>query len=291
VDGAIFNVVWNLKKRGYSDRTLKGYLKRLKFLAKNVNIDDPNAVSMFLASMKVSDAYKEGIVNAYVHYVREYGLVWDKPKYKRDDRLPYVPSTEEVNMIIAHAGRKYSMIFPILRDTGLRPVELQRLTLKNIDLDKGLLYPATAKGGRGRILRLKSSTLAMLKEYVSKHNFSLNERIFPDTDVVSHVFMRIRNRLAQRLHRPEFKKIKIYSLRHYFACRLYHQTKDLVYVMGQMGHRRIQTTMRYVQLMDFKDNEYVSAVASSIKEAQKLIECGFEHVTNFEDKILFRKRK
>lgn len=119
------------------------------------------------------------MVNAYVHYVREYGLSWEKPFYKRPARLPNVPSTEQLNKIIAHAGRKYALVFSILRDTGLRPVELQRLTLRNIDLEKGVICPKTAKNGSARALRLLSSTLAMLKEYVTKYNFSLTDRMFP----------------------------------------------------------------------------------------------------------------
>jgi hypothetical protein len=74
--------------------------------------------------MNVSNAYKEAIVNAYIHYAEFYGLEWKKPIYKRSERLSNVPSTEQVNKIIANSGRKYSMIFSILRDTGLRPVEL-----------------------------------------------------------------------------------------------------------------------------------------------------------------------
>jgi integrase len=57
------------------------------------------------------------------------------------------------------------MIFSILRDTGLRPIELHRLTLRDIDLDKGIIHPSTAKGGKARVLKLKKPTLAMLKEY------------------------------------------------------------------------------------------------------------------------------
>ena len=159
-----------MKNRGYSERTLKGYSKRLKYLAKHANLDDPDSVKRFIACQEGwSNSYKECVVNAYVHYVRFYGLDWVKPNYKRSARLPNVPSSEHVNKIIAQSGRKYSMVFSILRDTGLRPVELSRLTLRDIDLEKGIIYTESAKGGRARLLKLKTSTLAMLKEYVSRN--------------------------------------------------------------------------------------------------------------------------
>ncbi|WNZ28735.1 MAG: hypothetical protein IAX21_08780 [Candidatus Bathyarchaeota archaeon] len=98
----------------------------MKFLAKNTTIDNPESVKQFIANQETwSIAYKEGVVNAYVHYVKVYSLDWIKPKYKRSERLLNVPTTEQVNKIIADSGKKYCMIFSILRDTGLRPIELQ----------------------------------------------------------------------------------------------------------------------------------------------------------------------
>jgi len=286
------NVLWELKKRGYAETTIKGYSKRLKMLTKHVNLDNPEVVKTFIATQSNwSNAYKESCVNAYSHYIREFGLSWEKPIYKRSRRLPNVPTTEQVNKIIAHAGRKYSMIFSVLRDTGLRPVELHRLTLKNIDLDKGIIYPETAKSGNVRALKLKKSTLAMLKGYVAEQDFNLDDRMFPTTTVTTHVFMRVRNHLAKRLHEPELKKYRLYDLRHYFATMLYHRTKDILYVKEQLGHRRLETTLIYTHLIDFKDEEYVVRIAKTVKQACQLIEAGFEYVTDMEDTKLFRKRK
>ncbi len=261
-------------------------------LKKHVDLGNPEAVKSFIANQSEwSNAYKESCVNAYTHYVREHGLSWKKPVYKRSRRLPNIPSTEQVNKIIAHAGRKYSMIFSVLRDTGLRPIELHKLTLKNIDLDNGVIYPETAKSGNARALKLKKSTLAMLKEYVAEHDFNLNDRMFPSTTVMTHVFMRVRNHLAKRLHEPELKKYRLYDLRHYFATMLYHRTKDILYVKEQLGHRRLENTLIYTHLIDFKDEEYIVRVAKTVKEACQLLEAGFEYVTEIEDAKLFRKRK
>jgi len=289
----IFQVVWRLKTEGYAERTLAGFSKRLKFLAKRVgDLDNPDVVKGFISAQRGwGNAYKETMVNAYNHFVNAFDLSWKKPIYKRSERLPTVPSTEQVNMIIAHAGRKYALIFSFLRDTGLRPIELHRLTLRNLDLEKGLVYPVTAKSGSARVLRLKASTLSMLKEYVSRSEFRLDERMFPSTDVVSHVFMRVRNRLSERLHEPELRRIRLYDLRHYFATRLYQKTKDILFVKRQLGHKRIENTLIYTHLVDFASEEYISKVAESVKEVCELVEAGFEYVTEMDGKKVFRKPK
>ena len=86
--GRILNVIWELKKRGYAEKTIEGYSKRLKMLAKHVSLDNPEAVKTFIANQKSwSNAYKENIANAYTHYVKQCGLSWEKPIYKRSRRL------------------------------------------------------------------------------------------------------------------------------------------------------------------------------------------------------------
>lgn len=43
--------------------------------------------------------------------------------------------------------------------------------------------------------------------------------------------------------------------------------------------------------MDFEGDEFHSAIAKNVEEAQKLIEEGFEFVCDYDDVKIFRKRK
>lgn len=75
---------------------------------------------------------------------------------------------------------------------------------------------------------------------------------------------------------------------------LYHQHKDMYYVMQRLGHKNFKNTELYVQLDEalFQgETEYISKVAKSEKEICSLIEAGFEYVTEFEGAKIFRKRK
>jgi len=49
--------------------------------------------------------------------------------------------------------------------------------------------------------------------------------------------------------------------------------------------------MIYTQLIHFRAEEYYSATARTVEEAQKLTEQGFEYVCDFDGIRLFRKRK
>ena len=75
---------------------------------------------------------------------------------------------------------------------------------------------------------------------------------------------------------------------------LYHQTKDMYYVMQRLGHKNIKNTLLYVQLEEalFQgEDEYVSKVAKTEKDICALMEAGFEFVTDFQEAKIFRKRK
>ena len=237
VKEGIFKTVWELKKRGYADSTIKGYSRKLKTLPKLANLDSPESVRGVIARKQCSNAFKEALANAYDHYVRVNGLSWNKPLYKRQRNLPYIATTEQINKVISRASRKYALIFSILRDTGMRPIELHNLTLKSIDLERGSITVRSAKHGNPRILKLKPSTLAMLKEYVSEYDFGLNERLFPNPSAVRHSFGRYRNLVAEKLHEPSLRKIRLYDLRHHYATMLYHRTKDILYVKQQLAEK------------------------------------------------------
>jgi hypothetical protein len=62
--------------------------------------------------------------------------------------------------------------------------------------------------------------------------------------------------------------------------------------MRLLGHKNINNTLIYTQLVDFKTDEYVTKVAANTDEACQLIEAGFEYVcTTPENLMIFKKRK
>ena len=288
----VFKVLWEMKKDGYAESTIKSTGKKLRMMVRDgVNLDDPDDLKEYIAAKDGSNGYKEVLCDVYDRYVKYHGLIWRRPKYERDNQPPYVPTEEEVNIIIANAGKKYALALSILRDTGMRPIELHRSTLAWYDLTRGTVRIETAKHGAGRTLELKTRTLAMLKEYVGKHNVGLNDRIFATVKTMRREFGNIKRRTAKKLQRPELLRISLYSFRHFFGTMTYHRTKDIPFTKRKMGHRSLKSTLVYTHLVNFKSDEYAVRVAENIQEACKLVEAGFEYVTDMDGFKIFRKRK
>ena len=47
----------------------------------------------------------------------------------------------------------------------------------------------------------------------------------------------------------------------------YHKTKDILHAMKILGHKNIQNTLKYTQLVGFEDDEYVCKAAKTLEDA------------------------
>jgi len=75
----------------------------------------------------------------------------------------------------------------------------------------------------------------------------------------------------------------------------YHKTRDILHVHQVLGHRDLRNTLIYINLEKalFQNaaDEFHVKVAQNLDEACKLLEVGFEYVTEIDGAQIFRKRK
>src|SRR4030065_682518 len=77
---------------------------------------------------------------------------------------------------------------------------------------------------------------------------------------------------------PQQIHIPLRNLRHYFATRTYDRTKDILLVKQLLGHKKLETTMFYTQLITFtEDEEYTTKATTDSKEAQSLLDHNFTY--------------
>jgi integrase len=247
-------------------------------------------VERFVYNLNVSNNYKNKLFEAYQYYTNSNAIAYKKPKKLRvEPFVIHVPTEQRIDKVIACCGWVYSVAFSLSK-YGLRPDELSKLTLRNLDLENGKLTVPTSKLGAQRTLTLKSQVVDMLKEYVAKKGL-----IDPDCRLFALARKIKGSWIAyEKFRDSELLKIRLYDLRHWFATMTYLKTRDIFYVKYAIGHKRIDNTLIYVHLAKAFENysgDYVCKVAKSVAEASELIEAGFEYVTEFEDSKLFRKPK
>ena len=123
-----------------------------------------------------------------------------------------------------------------------------------------------------------------------------NEYIFAHSNLGAHRWRydQQKTRLAEKLQNPRLKQIHFHTFRHFYATRIYNETKSILEVQAKLGHRHIESTMVYTHIVEFDEESqnYHHAIARDDKEAGQLLDNGWTYVlTTPQGIMMFRKRK
>jgi len=279
-----------LLKQGYAESTIRGRAKLLKIMAKRgANLLDPESVKETIARQKWSAGRKVNAVDAYTCFLRMLELKWEPPRYRRIRKLPFIPTESEIDQLIAGCGKKTATLLQLLKETGMRIGEAWKLQWTDIDFVSNTIRVTPEKGSNPRIFKVSKKLLAMLSALQGK---SKSNRIFGKwLKSQARLFHKQRRKIAGKLQNPRILRISFHTFRHFKATMEYHKTKDILHVMQILGHKNIRNTLMYTQLVDFQDDDYVSKVAKTVREACQLVDAGFEYVCEMDAVKIFRKRK
>jgi integrase len=286
------NVLIQMKNDNKSDYTINFARKALNFLAKHTSLNEPETVKHFIAQLKTSNSYKRNLCIAYNKYCKFYKIEWTMPLYLPEAKNIKLPTKEKLLMLIAKARIPTSIKLNLSMETGLRPVELCRLKVNDIDLEHRVVNPITAKKGNPRTLKISQQLTASIHEWIIKNNLNLNDKLFKgDAEDYGKYYRAMRNKLAKDLKDPSIHTIRLYDFRHYFCSKQLNDTKDPYFVIIQMGHKKLETTQKYMHLMNLNDDEWTCKTASTVEEVTQLVEAGFQYVTEMDGLKIFKKRK
>ena len=70
------------------------------------------------------------------------------------------------------------------------------------------------------------------------------------------------------------------------------KTNNILLVKQKLGHANINNTLLYAQIVDIlQEDSYTCEIAETTEQTKKLIENGYEYVTEQDGLKFFRKRK
>jgi len=280
-----------MRKEGYAESTIERYVRLLKPLSVHASLEDPESVKVALTRTGWSEATKEMACGAYALYAKQHGFTFVPPRYRRVEKLPFIPLESEVEQLIAAMRLRTSTFLSLLKDTGARPLEAWKLKWKDIDLANSNVTITPLKHSNPRRLKLSTRTMNQLGQLGKSAEYIFGDGTIRAYQHFLRNFELVRKSAAGRLGNPRLGSISFRTLRHYKATMEYHRTKDILHVMQLLGHKNIKNTLVYTHLVDFGGDEFVCKVAKNVDEAKTLVESGFDYVTDVEGMKLFRKRK
>jgi integrase len=255
---------------------------------RGADLFNPESVKETIAKQGWSEGRKENAVDAYTSFLVMNGGTWQPPRYKRVERIPWIPTETEIDQLVAGCSFKVGAFLQLLKETGMRPGEALRLEWTDLDPVNGTVRVTPEKGSSPRIFRVSRGLMERLYSMPKD-----SQMVFGGVKLksVEKRFQVQRRRIASKLRNPRLLRITFVTLRHWKATMEYHRTRDILHVMRILGHKNIKNTLVYTHLVDLKDEEYISKAAWTLEEARRLVEAGFEYVCEVEGARLFRKRR
>ena len=151
-----------MRVRRLSPRTEKSYLayigRSIRFHRKRPEAMGRAEVEAFLTHLAVHDNVAASTQNVAFNallflYRQVLGLELhgvEALRARRPVRVPVVLSRAEVRQLLSHLAPPYSLVAALLYGAGLRLFEAQRLRVRDLDFDGGLIVIRAGKGNKDR---------------------------------------------------------------------------------------------------------------------------------------------
>lgn len=170
-------------------------------------------------------------------------------------KLPVVLSRDEVTRLLAASGNlKHQTALSVAYGAGLRVSEVCALKVSDVDSQRMALRVEQGKGSKDRYAMLSPVLLEQLRIWWRYAHAQGKMRdggwLFPGQDPINPLSMRQLNRAihAAAEEAQIDKRVSMHTLRHSFATHLLEQKVDIRVIQVLLGHRKLDTTARYVQV-------------------------------------------
>jgi integrase len=156
-----------------------------------------------------------------------------------------VVSFEEQLAYLARTSQPLKDIAQIILDTGLRPEEVFRIRIENLDFDARTIFNPF---GKTKAARRKVTMTADVAELLKRRaKTAKGPFVFPSKGNPDRPIGSVRKAHDVAVEKAGIKDhFRLYDLRHTFATRAVAAGVDLPTLSAILGHTSIQMTMRYV---------------------------------------------
>ena len=291
-----------MRRNGREKSTIDTRYRCLRTIAKNVDIFNPEAVKAFVAATTTwNENTKCKRVDDLQGFYAFKRIQWARPDYQRMEKLPFIPTETEVDQLIENISRmskrggKTAAFLELLKETGMRPGEAWRLHWTDVDFGQAqVILNDPEKGSNPRNSRITGKLIQMLNQLPRSSPLLFRNQSRDPIESLEDfrsTYTEQRERVAATLGNPRINSITFKTFRHFKGTMEYHRTKDILHVMRVLGHKSIRSTLVYIQLVNFDNDEFICKVAGTVQDAKDLVEAGFDYVTDMDGLKLFRRRK
>jgi site-specific recombinase XerD len=263
----------SLAGNNYSPESIKAYLSDLaQFVGwlqtRRVDFDIPYRIARIdivefinhLATKKASSVTRKrklAAIRGFLKFLKDNQIIYGNPADTiegpiREERDPAILLKTEYKALLQVAGgntRDLAIVMLFLQ-TGLRVSELVNLKLTDIDFTSREITVRQGKGRKDRVVPLVKQAEASLKAYLKVRDAQPEyEEVFIARNGTSMDVRTVRYRIHKYYKEAGIKKkASVHTLRHTFSTHQIHNGLKINQLKAVLGHRRMETTYKYVHL-------------------------------------------
>lgn len=303
-----------LIREGNKDSSIRETVKIISRLHQENPDFSLSGFNSFIVKLK-----EEGRINSYINHfiiaIRHWGKCFNIPELAEMKRIKgnnssfekATMSDEEIEEFLAlpfigksgiynHNKQLYrkrydmwTIFFKILSYSGARPMEIFKMKVQDVDFGANV-FRVDGKTGK-RIVPISFVIRNDVEKYVKALE---TEELFSMYQTEKKEGAPWRYAFGERIKRMNIKRdnLSVYSLRHSFITRLISQDLSLFKIQKIVGHKRIETTQKYVHVSEKVLQETVEAdpLAKRFKSGADILFEFLEKIQelekNYRDKIV-----
>jgi integrase len=177
---------------------------------------------------------------------QEWKLIHVAPRLKllEENEREVVIDGETEAKLLAHLRQPALDVFVIVQDTGLRPDEVFRMRVEDVNWSSRIYFNASGKTKRAR--RPVALSQRVLDLLFVRCGCRTEGWIFPSRRSRTGHLVTVAKKFREARKAAGIpRSIILYAARHTYGTFVYQATKNLKVVMDSMGHSDVRTTMRY----------------------------------------------
>ena len=178
---------------------------------------------------------------------------------------------EEEKALLDTCAEHLRPIVIVALHTGLRKSELLNLKWINVNLINRIITLTNTKNNKPHTVPMNQ---VVYEELLHLNNKRRSGFVF--TDEEGRPFRKVDRSFKNALKRAEIKDFRFHDLRHTFASRLAMAGWNMVTIQRLMGHKDLQSTMRYMHLSKGHLQEAVNSLVPNTKSVTNTLQLSFD---------------
>jgi len=254
-------MVMEMQLRNLTPKTIEDYTRQLVLYTKHFGRSpaelDEAAIRQYLHYLLVEKKLSWSSVNVSYSalrffYEKTLNRPWNVaklPRPKTGSKLPVILAEAELRALFAALpNEKHRLVLMLTYAAGLRVSETAHLKLTDLDSQRMQIRVSQGKGRKDRYTLLSPVLLPQLRDYYRQYKpqVYLFEGRTPGEPLAIETIQKIFKQAQAKAGIT--KQASVHTLRHCFATHLMENGVDVFTIKNLMGHRSIQTTLRYVHI-------------------------------------------